>query len=296
MTSHVQKKARLAFHSMMLLSSNVLVSGLIESLQNSRVTSSISSDLLSGCTIIGTHDGSFHCDEALAVSMLKLLPQYHNNDNTVVLRTRKADLLEKCNIVVDVGAVYDPANNRFDHHQREFTGTLDNYNTKLSSAGLVYKHFGHDIIKAVLNRCDETVNSNSNTNKADVSDDFIHICYDKIYKEFIEHIDAIDNGISITNDNSEPKYHITTSLSARVGQLNPSWNEDQGSDAMNERFKQAMMLTCSELVLAIQQLYLSWWPARTIVETAVKNRFLVHESGKLVVNRVLLMIIAIYVL
>ena len=29
--------------------------------------------------VIGTHDGSFHCDEALAISMLKLLPEYKDS-------------------------------------------------------------------------------------------------------------------------------------------------------------------------------------------------------------------------
>ena len=53
--------------------------------------------------LIGTHDGSFHCDEALAVSMLKLLPQY---SDAVVVRTRNPEILAKCGIVVDVGAVY----------------------------------------------------------------------------------------------------------------------------------------------------------------------------------------------
>lgn len=28
--------------------------------------------------VIGTHDGIFHCDDALACFMLKLLPQYKN--------------------------------------------------------------------------------------------------------------------------------------------------------------------------------------------------------------------------
>ncbi len=48
---------------------------------------------------------------------------------------------------VDVGGKYDPATHRYDHHQREFTGTMRtlaglNFDTKLSSAGLVYLHFG----------------------------------------------------------------------------------------------------------------------------------------------------------
>lgn len=57
-----------------------------------------------------------------------------------VVRSRDAPVLEKCDIVVDVGAVYDPERHRYDHHQREFTEVFGHgFSTKLSSAGLVYK-------------------------------------------------------------------------------------------------------------------------------------------------------------
>ena len=66
-------------------------------------------------TTIGTHDGTFHCDEALACSLLKMLPEYKNAD---IVRTRKPDKLDECDIVVDVGGVYNPGKHRYDHHQR----------------------------------------------------------------------------------------------------------------------------------------------------------------------------------
>jgi len=41
---------------------------------------------------------------------------------------------------VDVGAVYDESKQLFDHHQRGFTEIFGHgFQTKLSSAGLVYK-------------------------------------------------------------------------------------------------------------------------------------------------------------
>lgn len=36
----------------------------------------------------------------------------------VYIRTRDPAVLDTCDVVVDVGGVYDPAKNRFDHHQR----------------------------------------------------------------------------------------------------------------------------------------------------------------------------------
>ncbi len=63
---------------------------------------------------------SFSCStlvstlQALACFMLRLLPEYKN---ATIVRTRDPAVLATCNIVVDVGGVYDPATHRYDHHQ-----------------------------------------------------------------------------------------------------------------------------------------------------------------------------------
>ena len=55
-------------------------------------------------------------------------------------RSRDPDVLDTCDVVVDVGAIYDESKLRFDHHQRGFTEVFGHgFETKLSSAGLVYK-------------------------------------------------------------------------------------------------------------------------------------------------------------
>jgi uncharacterized UPF0160 family protein len=57
-----------------------------------------------------------------------------------VKRSRDPTVLETCDIVVDVGGVYDVGKQRFDHHQRGFSEVFGyGFETKLSSAGLVYK-------------------------------------------------------------------------------------------------------------------------------------------------------------
>jgi uncharacterized UPF0160 family protein len=179
-------------------------------------------------------------------------------------------LLQQANIVVDVGAVYDPATHRYDHHQREFQGVLDGYNTRLSSAGLVYKHFGHDIIRTILQQLQSPYAEDAG---------FIEICFQKVYKDFMEHVDAIDNGISVSD--GPLRYQISSTLSSRVGRLNPSWNELQSPEVINERFQEAMMLTCSEFIQHVYELATSWWPARSIVQDALDKRFEVDPSGKL---------------
>ena len=254
----IAKKARVLTTTTLVMSS-FGSSALLEPIRKCVV---ISQDLPSGL-LIGTHDGSFHCDEALAISMLKLLPEYAG---CTVVRSRNPELLAKCGVVVDVGAQYDPATHRYDHHQREFTGCLEGYSTKLSSAGLVYQHFGRSILKHVLGTQDEAL---------------VETCFHKLYRGFVEHIDGIDNGISIAD--GPARYHVSTSLSARVGYLNPAWNEEQTPEILNARFVEAMTLTGSEFVSHAQALQSQWWPARSIVQRAVDARLAVHPSGQIIV-------------
>ena len=79
--------------------------------------------------MIGTHNGTFHCDEALACALLRMTKQFAEAGKFSegllllptcfldVVRTRDPATLDKCTIVVDVGGVYDPETLRFDHHQ-----------------------------------------------------------------------------------------------------------------------------------------------------------------------------------
>lgn len=133
----------------------------------------------------------FHLDEVLATVMLLKLPEYKD---ARILRSRDPEVLATCDVVVDVGAVYDAEKRRFDHHQKGFVhtfydegnpeeetahgaGTTNGHHeqggqgnlrnkscgddlqetrkrkrprtpvTKLSSAGLIYKHFGRELLK-----------------------------------------------------------------------------------------------------------------------------------------------------
>lgn len=65
---------------------------------------------------------------------------------------------------------------------------------KLSSAGLVYYHFGHQIISRIL--------------KLSESQDETKVLFHKIYENFMQEIDAIDNGIDPC-ETSEVKYANT---------------------------------------------------------------------------------------
>ncbi|CAM9910898.1 unnamed protein product, partial [Phaeothamnion confervicola] len=215
---------------------------------------------------IGTHDGTFHCDEALACAMLKMLPEYAD---WPVVRTRNEEELAKCKVVVDVGAIYDPATLRLDHHQRTFHGTLEEegFRTRLSSAGIVYKHFGRAVLKRII--------------AGRVPDDMVDkVLYAKVYKNFMEHIDAIDNGIEVCADGDMPRYSISTHLSGRVAHLNPRWNEADGAAEANARFLRAMALTGGEFAEYVRGLAEGWWPARDMVAAALTKRREAHPSGQ----------------
>ena len=254
--------------------SSAHANAILQSLSRAIIVSNLSELPPSSCRyLIGTHDGSFHCDECLAIGMLATLPQYCDplsQGQTCIVRTRNAEVLKQCNIVVDVGAIYEPNTLRFDHHQREFTGVQEGFNTKLSSAGLIYRHFGKDIIKSLLSGLS-------------ISDDFVDVCYPKVYKGFVEHIDAIDNGIAVAD--GELRYVVPTTLSARVGRLNALWNEPQSASETNERFRAAMRLTCGEFIEHVLGLATSWWPAREIVLQAMHGRKDLHESGSIMLLR-----------
>jgi len=63
--------------------------------------------------------------------------------------------------VVDVGAEYLPDKLRLDHHQKSFKEYWSEHykGIKLSSAGLVYRHYGKEIVH---NICKEIWNTNLN--------------------------------------------------------------------------------------------------------------------------------------
>lgn len=212
---------------------------------------------------IATHSGQFHCDEAFACWMLQNTTEFAGAE---IVRTRTPEVIDACDIVVDVGGVYDHERKRYDHHQRTFNETLDeDHATKLSSAGLIYKHYGAEVIRNVLSTEDEGT---------------VSLLYDKMYKKFVEAIDAVDNGIA--QYEGEPKYEVSTTLPSRVKLLNPSWNEETSEEQTLERFRQASQLTGSEFLALLNMYAASWIPARNIVEQSIKDRKEVDESGRIV--------------
>ncbi|MEQ2275898.1 UPF0160 protein myg1, mitochondrial, partial [Xenotaenia resolanae] len=126
--------------------------------------------------------------------------------------------------------------------------------TKLSSAGLVYLHFGRRLL-ALLTQMKE-------------DDRQLEVLFDKLYENFVEEVDAVDNGIS--QYDGEARYAVSSTLSARVAHLNPRWNSK--SQDTEEGFRKALKMVGEEFLDRLDFYKSSWLPARAVVEQAVKER------------------------
>ncbi|KAG4073709.1 hypothetical protein HA402_000933 [Bradysia odoriphaga] len=160
-----------------------------------------------------------------------------------IIRSRDEKVLKDCDIVVDVGGQYDKSKNLFDHHQKSFVHTLStlrpeypNYDkVRLSSAGLIYTHFGEEVIREILKKkCDLTVHDN-----------LLGKIFEKVYQGLIQEIDGIDNGVPMFD--GEPKYRITSDISSRVGRYNPDWNTTENVD-VQQQFEKAMVIAGEEFL------------------------------------------------
>ena len=122
-------------------------------------------------TTIVTHSGSFHADDIFAVATLLLV-----YPDAKVIRSRESVDWEKADIVLDVGGIYDPIKNKFDHHQKEGAGKRDN-GIPYASFGLIWKHFGEKLI---------------GTEEQEIID-----------SKLVAPIDAIDNGVVVSTPDFE---------------------------------------------------------------------------------------------
>lgn len=193
--------------------------------------------------------------------------------------------------------MFDAAKYRFDHHQRSFTHhwwteederreaerakaiekgenpEVEKPNkvvTKLSSAGLIFKYFGKEII---TNTCKSEYDMTLNDSELE------HI-YQKLYRGLFLEVDAVDNGVNIADDT---RYNISTSLSARVGYMNSPWNAPQTAGySQHIQFKKAMRLTEEAFFSELYGIVHIMMPARKIVLEAWNARHQFHECGEFI--------------
>ncbi len=156
-----------------------------------------------------THSGKFHCDESFAHAVLQLALGLHApGQDYTLLRTRKPELIEVGDIVWDVGLVFDPATNRFDHHQRGAPLRPDG--TPFSSAGLVWQVYGERAVTALL---------------PPGAAHFAAAIAATIDSTMVHRIDELDNGVSATG----PSANDSLGLASLIADCNPSWDDPAAS-------------------------------------------------------------------
>lgn len=166
--------------------------------------------------IVAVHSGRFHADDAFAVAMVSLYLGYIPK----IIRTREEKILAKADFVLDVGRVYDPALNKFDHHSEGWNVKRDN-GILYAASGLVWKEFGSKIC--------------GSSEVAAIID-----------KNIIQGIDANDNGISISKNIFEGVK--VYSIFDYIFSFNTTWREESKND---EYFKKTVIIAKDILVREI---------------------------------------------
>ena len=190
-----------------------------------------------GVTIV-THDGNFHTDDIFAVATLLLVLE--KNYDVSVVRSREKDVILNGDYVVDVGGVYDPDKNRFDHHQAGGAGKRDN-EIPYASFGLVWKKFGQIL-------CGDREIA------------------DKIDQVLVQPIDAIDNGFQFIETKIPDVYPYD--IGAFFDAFSPSWKE--GNEHVDDIFLQ--MVSSAKMLLSRKILkYKDKLEARLVVEKIYKE-------------------------
>jgi uncharacterized UPF0160 family protein len=150
-------------------------------------------------TII-VHSGGFHADDLFAtdVTLTYLEKKGYQKEQINIVRTRDPELIEKGDIVLDVGGILNPEKFRFDHHQEGGAGTREN-GIPYAAFGLAWKFFAPQM---------------------ELSDYVIRHVDEKL----VQTIDALDNGIDVFGvPEVEIPYRYT--IQGAIYSLHPTWNE-----------------------------------------------------------------------
>lgn len=213
-------------------------------------------NILAQNIVIQTHNGRLHSDECAAVA---LLTNYYARKNigVSVLRSRDPSKFEESDILVDVGGVYDPELLKFDHHQPSFKEIWDSKSsTPLSAAGLIWRHFGQEIVEMYL-----TANSEQYDYSQNHTEDTILDLTNIIYHKLIEEIDANDNGVVLTNSESLNIPGIISAINCQ---------DTSNDELQNENFNKAVNLIGSIFDIKFKEIIDSYFNYSKDLESVKK--------------------------
>jgi uncharacterized UPF0160 family protein len=140
-----------------------------------------------------THGGNFHADDVFATAVLSLV----FNGEVKIIRSYDKEVIQKGEIVYDVGRIYDPKKNKFDHHQQGGAGEREN-GVPYAAFGLIWKHFGEKLVSS-------------------------REAWEKVDQKLVQAIDANDTGFigSETKIDGLDNYVVDFLIKS----FNPTWSE-----------------------------------------------------------------------
>lgn len=174
-----------------------------------------------------THNGGFHADELLSsVILTRLFPEAR------IVRSRAAEWITPGSdrIIYDVGGLYDPQAQIFDHHQRG--APLREDGQPYSSFGLVWKHHGRAYLAAL--------------GVPEADNEVVHGDFDR---KFVLPIDLMDNG-ALNPASAGPLAALT--LPSLLETLKPVFDE-KDADAEDRGFQAALAIARSLVEAGIAQ-------------------------------------------
>jgi uncharacterized UPF0160 family protein len=181
---------------------------------------------------VGTHNGTFHADDVIAFVILNEL-----HGPLELIRSRDEEILSTCDLVFDVGG------GKYDHHtnDKEYRDNGIPY----AAAGLIWKEFGAALLE-----------------KKGVSSHYVKKVHKYIDDQYIQGLDAVDNGVRFTREVIVPE------LPSEIHRFNPKWNLEEDED---EKFYEATQFGKLSLMNLIKD-QLSKVAAITIIEEAYQKR------------------------
>ena len=224
----------------------------------------MSQDSSESVITIQTHDKRFHVDDVGAVA---LLSSYYNQKNIQIqlIRSRDQQLLDVADILVDVGGIYDPSNKRFDHHQDNCNEVFgEGFTIPLSSIGMVWKHYGVELLRLYIN---------SHSEFTEINDWENHLYYIslEVYNKIIQELDGHDNGIAPI-DGGKRNYWTYLSLGGIIASMNtPDTNNEENQ---MRAFHNAVNLFGEIFEIKLEETvrkYFDYSVSYNIVEQAIKN-------------------------
>jgi len=119
---------------------------------------------------VATHDGSFHADDVFAYAILSSLFEH------TLIRSREKERLDKADIIFDVGG------GKYDHHSTD--KVYRENGIPYAAFGLIWRDFGKEfLLKTEL-----------------IEEEDVDSVHQKIDIDFVQAIDALDNGVNLSTD------------------------------------------------------------------------------------------------